>query len=706
MKTEVKAVVAVVQTTSERDRSSEAGHEAYLGLQATIPWIEFRFYDEHSIEQCYRDVQDGALSSLIFASNSLFNPLIYGATEEASRIIQRRSQRGMGIIVLQQFLPQGKSCECLFLPINHQVTFKAIPPLTMETLTVNDRTIHVRDGTAFTGVLGDFTVRAPTLWSIAEPQLASEWSPIAWARTGDGVKTVIQRSRSPRARTIVSSIPLDWLERRDLLANLVARSVMFNGTLYVHPKGQRLAGDAAMRLALGRASQCGRHLASHEIGALEEIDVAGYPYRHFNHLLVHPSWGWSDISNDLRLALRRRLENDGSVTACADGSVTGVPMMVSVGGRPAYLQLADRCALFLASSGEAIFDTPAPPIRALAALAAAVSMACEHNDAVPRAFHLESLRKQFAPYFKRRLRNGSDNVDREAMPTAALASAMRLLGMDAAQSDPLVRWLESGDFLASPAVLRQAKVWLPDMTLPDLPPPATAVDELYDQLGSYLTSTEAEIHLSWLTTRLEDRNGLVSHRAIIAEALTASGRAEAIAAVALSARTLLDDLDHAYRQAHPALELVALLTSALIRLHKQGAFGVDLSAAIPEVGRNAEPDGAEERLYEEVHRDREERLRLDTFHQEQVAALRDERARAESLSRKLISVFTVFLWMGITGAVLVLYVMFGRGLGDAAALAGVGSVLLGASVQVIGKQSAEHGCEPAFLAAIRFWRGG
>jgi len=703
LKIEVKALVAVVQSTSERDRNSEAGQEAFLELQTCMPWVDFKFYDEHTIDQCYRDVRDGLFSSLIFASNSLFNPLIYSASDQAATTIQRQSQRGMGIVILQQFLPAGATIECKFLPTKHQVIFRAIRPLTIDALTISDRTIRVRDGQEFAEVLEDFEVRAPTLWSLAEPHLAGEWAHIASAHTSDGVKTVIQRSRSPRARIIVSAIPLDWLARGDLLANLVARSVMFNGTLYVHPEGADDQYDVALHLARGRAGQGGRHLTSHVIASPDEIKVSGYPYRHFNHLLLNPAWGWSDVSDDLRKGLRRRLENEGSVTACADNSVTGVPMMVTVGGRPDYVQLADRFATWLARSGIPILDMPAPPIRAFGALAAALDDLCEHNDAVPRTLDLESVRSLLTPYFERRLSNGGDNVDRQATPTAAIASAMRLVGVDDERVDPLVRWLERGDYLTSKASQRQAKLWLPDLDLPDPGPPQTEIDLLYCQVESALHSSDPGPALAWLSDLLHNKtgSGWVSHRAIVAEALTARGHNDAMAAVAGAARSLHDDLDRAYNQPHPSLELIAMLTSALARVHRKAGFGIDLTDLVSSGESGTSSLETAETLEEALDRERDERVASERIHSEQMTSLRAETARAQRLSRTLIGAVTLTLWAAIVGVSILIFALARNPVGGVAPIVAGAVVVITTSGIVIGKYSAKVGCEPAFLSFVR-----
>jgi hypothetical protein len=698
---EVKALVAVVQTTTERDRSSEAGPEVYADLEASMPWINFCFYDEHSIDDCYRQVRDGLFSSLVFASNSLFNPLIYAATEKAGLVIQRQSDRGMGIVILQQYLPPGSDPRtCTFLPIKHQVTFRAIPRTDMKSLDVSKHTFRVMDRTSFSGLLGDFVVRAPTLWSLAEPELPGEWSRIAWAKTSAGGPeiTVIQRSRSPRARVIVSAIPLDWLMDTDLLANLVARSVMFTGTLYVHPPGRARDDSVSLRLALGRASREGRHLKYYEIGSPSDIDVAGYPYRHFNHLLLHPDWTWSDISGELRDALKRRLENEGSVTACADQSVVpGVPMLVTVGTRPAYLQLADRFASWLASTNGELVDYPAPPIRALAALAAAINSACEHNDAVPRAFDLGALRKHLEPFFERRLRDGSDNVDDEAMPTAAVASTMILLDMPPERYRPLTEWLERREHTASYASLRQGEVWLEDLSLTGPSSKRRESDTLFDEIIKFRDAAGPST-LEWLTKKLENPKTLVSHRAIIAEAMTATERSDAIAAVALSARTLHDDLNHAYSQPHPALELLAMLSASLIRIHKAAGIGVDLTDLLLDDGEASNDAGS---LEEQLRREREERARLSALHQDQLAAFEETNDRVTGFSKIMVGTTLGMLSLLLVGVVVTVFRVVDPGFVDGFGIVGSCIAFLIGSVLTVGKLATPYDSEPAFVAWFR-----
>ena len=92
------ATVGVIQTSSERDHNSDAGPEAFheLGLDR----VRFEFFDEHSIGDLLRGVAERRFSAISFGSNSLFNPVIHAASQEAAAEIGAASEAGMGIVTL------------------------------------------------------------------------------------------------------------------------------------------------------------------------------------------------------------------------------------------------------------------------------------------------------------------------------------------------------------------------------------------------------------------------------------------------------------------------------------------------------------------------------------------------------------------------------------------------------------------------------
>ena len=584
----VPAVVGVIQTSFERDHNSDAGIEGFERIKPELPWIEFRYYDERSTDEFYRGVAEMEFSAIVYASNSLWNPSIFEGARRAGEAINKAVGKGMGVVVLQQFLPPGSVRECDFLPLVSQVTYRGIDGAQIKSVDVSSRALKADSQERITLAVDQFGDRSATLWSEVHPLYLREWRTITSVNLGNREADVILRSRTPRARVIVSALPLDWLADPALLAHSVTRAVRGRGTLYLHPEGEDTTRDALMQLAFGRAVLNGGHLARKVICDPVDVAVRRVPYRHFGHFLISGAWTWSDLGL-MPGQMKYRLENEGSVTAHARAADSHEdprdhqPLLVTVGGRPSYLQVAERFANWFEVNQEKFRDAQTAPVRALATVADAITSAVEDPDAVPQGISVEQVRNLLAPYIARRCGN-HDNVDGHVLPTAAIASTMELLSYGPEEVAPLRGWIEKGAYASSAASLQQAKLWLPGLNLP-LPTASTEIDTVYQALLQVRSEGHDSNGVEFLCGILKDPDRSLSLRAIVADALTSTRDYFTLAKVADSARTLQGDLERSLSAEHPPLEAVCLITAALIRIH--AASG--LTCGVPTLDHN---DGA------------------------------------------------------------------------------------------------------------------
>ena len=578
------AVVGVIQTSLERDHNTDAGIEGFERLQIILPWIKFRYYDEYSVEDFYRSIGNMEFSAIVYASNSLWNPAIFDSSRAAGATITKASRNGMGIVALQQFLPRDVLRPCDFLPLAHQVTYRGISAQ-IKAVNVDKRALKVDSQESITLTTSQFGDRSPTLWCEVKPLYAREWRPITWVNLGDQDVEVIFRSRTPRGRTIISALPLDWLADPSLLAHVVSRAVRGRGTLYLHPEGDNAVEDAAIQVALGRAVLNGGFLARHMISDPEEAKVKEPPFRHFSHFLISRAWTWPDLGSLLGQDMRARLENGGSITALARGSEDhedpdeGYPLLVAVGGRPSYLEITDRFARWFEVNQQKFRDAQSAPARALASVADAITTAAEDPDAIPQVMATEQVRSLLQSYIAARL---GISITSTAMccPTAAIASTQELLGYDAAEVAPCASWIERGEYCQA-ALHRSDRLCCGCRTkaLP-LPPPSTADDKVYQALLQ-ATRRRARLPMRRASSAmlLVGSASLVSLRAIVAEALTNSDDYLTLAKVASSALTLQRDLELSLMAEHPPLEAVCLITAALIRIHAASGLSCGITAS-------------------------------------------------------------------------------------------------------------------------------
>jgi hypothetical protein len=688
----VPAIVGVIQTSFERDHNSDAGIEGFERIKRDLPWIEFRYYDERSTDEFYHGVAEMEFSAIVYASNSLWNPSIFEGAHRSREAINKAVGRGMGIVVLQQFLPPGSVRDCDFLPLVNQVTYRGIDGAQIKSVEVSSLALKVASQDRITLPVDQFGDRSATLWSEVQPLYFREWRPIASADLGNRSVGVILRSRTPRARVIVSALPLDWLADPALLAYAIARAVRGRGTLYLHPEGEDTTRDALMQLAFGRAVLNGGHLARKAISAPTDIAVREVPYRHFGHFLISGAWTWADLGF-LPGQMKFRLENEGSVTA--HGRAVDIdenlqdhqPLLITVGARPSYLQVAERFASWFEVNQEMFRDAQTAPVRALATVADAITSAVEDSDAVPQDISIERVRNLLTPYIARRCGN-HDSVDGHVLPTAAIASTMELLRYDPEEVAPLRRWIEKGAYASSTASLQQAKLWLPGL---NLSPPAanTEIDAVYQALLRVRSEGHDSDGVDFLCGILKDPAQSLSLRAIVADALTSSRDYLTLAKVADSARTLQGDLERSLSAEHPPLEAVCLITATLIRIH--AASG--LSCGVPTLDRNEDAQrqaASDSALRRELELVRQQTVQADT----RIAAI-------EKFARRAIGTSIIIAIMVAIGvyAFLVATVHLGSDTWTELTLA----CLVGLTVILtyVGIRASRVNCEPRWMVFLR-----
>ncbi|WP_439427702.1 hypothetical protein [Micromonospora sp. LA-10] len=690
----VPALVGVIQTTSERDHNSDSGMEGFDRLRRGTPWIEFRYYDEYTVDRFFRDVSEMRFSAIVFASNSLTHPSIFEASCAAREVIRAASNQGMGIVILHQFLPPGVVRDCTFLPLAHQVSFRGIADSTVQRVTVDRRALRVDSQRPITLNLGQFGDRSPVVWSEVRPLYEREWRSITTMRMGGRQVDAILRSRTPRARTIISMLPLDWLADPGLLAHAVSRAVRGRGTLYLHPAGEDSSMDACIQLAFGRAVLRGGHLSSQAISDPSEVRVNFVPYRHFSHLVISRSWTWSDLGSLLGQETKTRLENEGSITAHArDGGSQSVgeyqPLLVTVGGgRPAYLEIADRFARWFETVQERFRDGQTTLARALATVASTINEAVEDPDAAPQALALDQIRDLLSPYIDMRLR-GMPHVDGHVLPTAAIASTMELLEFPAERVAPLRSWIEGRNYTSSTASLQQAKLWLQGLNVHDRLVPKTEIDRIYQALLAVRADGHDAASMDFLCEVLKDESQSISRRAIIAESLTNSDDPLVRARVADSARTLQNDLESSLVAGHPPLEAICLATAALIRIHATSGLTSGVNVRDESTGTWHDPD-----------RDSELRRKLELTRQQKADA-EAMVAKVQTFARRTVGISVTVAIATVLAAYSLLISSVKLDVATWVQITASGFVALAALVAYIGYRASRVGGEPRWMAALR-----
>ncbi|AXH93547.1 hypothetical protein DVH21_28500 [Micromonospora aurantiaca] len=452
--------------------------------------------------------------------------------------------------------------------------------------------------------------------------------------------------------------------------------------------------DACIQLAFGRAVLRGGHLSSQAISDPSEVRVNAVPYRHFSHLVISRTWTWSDLGSLLGQETKTRLENEGSITAHArDGSAQSVgeyqPLLVTVGGgRPAYLQIADRFARWFETIQERFRDGQTTLARALATVANTIHEVVEDPDAAPQALSLSEIRELLSPYIDMRLR-GMPHVDGHVLPTAAIASTMELLEFPAERIAPLRSWIEGRNYASSTASLQQAKLWLQGLDIHDGLLPKTEIDQIYEALLAVRADGHDTASMDFLCEVLKDESQSISRRAIIAESLTNSDDPLVRARVADSARTLQNDLESSLVAGHPPLEAICLATAALIRIHATSGLTSGVTVRDESNGTWHDPD-----------RDSELRRKLELTRQ-QSADAEAMVAKVQTFARRTVGMLVTVAIATVLAAYALLMFLVKLDAATRVQITVSGFVALTALAAYIGYRASRVGSEPRWMAALR-----
>jgi hypothetical protein len=583
IRVEKPAIVGVVQTPSERDHNSEAGAEAFLKLKNELPWVTYEFFDETSIEEFYRQIRMRRFSAVCFGSNSLYNPTIHAATQEAAEVLVESSDGGMGLILLQQFLPEDSSRVCDFLPSAHHLEYRGLGHKPITRFDFIESKMNL--GQQFFPDASTFGDREPVLWSSITPKHPQSWVPLVSVATDSQSHVILQRTMAARGRTIASALPLDWMADQRLLTYAVRLAVRASGTLFVHSGAPDRRSNLALELMMGRSVIGGGHLSSVALDGPQLLVSRKTPFSDFSHLVISDEWSWPELVGLRRARLRARAENGGSVAAYGSGrSADGQRVLSIAGGVPSYLRLAQQFAKWFEVNKSHFLDAPTTHVRALAEVARAVDECVEDQEEIPRAITIQAVSRLLDPFFKLRL-NGKDNVDGHVLPTASIASAIDLLNRPESELDPLVRWIEAGTYTSSFAARQQAALWLGfprrDFRKGSLRPARLKISSL--QLDSPAVTELERIDKMLLELRqgkldhsnveailelLQDVTQPLNRRAVVADIL-AESELETLEIAGRAVRGLQNELDVAFSLPHAPVEVVCLLTAFLIRVFVQ-----------------------------------------------------------------------------------------------------------------------------------------
>jgi hypothetical protein len=686
------AVVGVIQTSYERDHNSDAGIEGFERLRVALPWINFRYYDEHSVDEFCRCVHGMGFSAIVFASNSLWNPAIFESSVGAAGSIIRAAGNGMGVVVLQQFLPRDFTRSCDFLPLAHQVAYSGVAG-EISSVNVDKRTLKVDSEQRITLDIDQFGDRSPMLWCEIKPLFPHEWRPITSVRVGGRDVDAVFRSRTPRGQMIVSALPLDWLADSSLLAHAVSRAVRGRGTLYLHPVDEDMTEDAAVQVALGRAVLNGGFLARHTISDPALVKSNCPPFRHFSHFMISRAWTWSELGSLAGQDTRTRLENGGSITAHArivkanESPADQHPLLVTVGGRPSYLAIADRFARWFEANREKFRQAQTAPVRALATVVNSILAVAADPDAIPQVMNISQVRSLLDPYITSR-RGNLDNVDGHVLPTAAIAATMELLGYAREEVAPLRAWIERGEYTSSAASLQQAVLWLPGLCLALPTTPGTEIDKIYSAVLQARAEGHGSGSIEFLCDILQDSLQSLSLRAIVAEALTEQRDYLTLAKVASSARTLQGDLDSLLMAEHPPLEAVCLITAALIRIHAASGLTSGVSVLDHDTDRTLDVKNSDLRR------------ELELVHQ-QVDTVELRMAQTQKFARRVVGTTIVAALLAVLGILSLLITTLSLGFQSGLELFLPSFAALTVALTYAGIRASMVNCEPHWMSALR-----
>jgi hypothetical protein len=556
------AIIGVIQSTSENDHHPDAGRKCFDELE--LDWVGYKFFDENNVDDFIRGVTQRRFSGVCFGSNALSDPIIHDAACGAAKCFIDASQAGMGIVLLQQFLPEGSRRACNFLPTFHQLEYQGVASRCIDRIQVKNDVLDRAPVELDASVFGD---REPGLWSTIEAIHPGAWRHRATVQADRQEHVALMHTRASRGRVIASVLPLDWMSDRRLLAYALRLSVRSLGTLYVRSHREQHPRSIALGPPLSRSLATGGHLSSVTVADPRDVLSKEPPFADFSHLVMSEEFGWPELTGLSYERIRGRLENGGSVVAYGSREAAGSPRVLAiVSGRPAYLQIAHQFAVWYTANSKRFTDAPISHVLALALAVSAVNESIEDKEGeIPLALLRQNVDSKLASYYRTRLR-GTDNVDKDVLATVNVAWTMQLLGHPEAEITPLVAWIERGDFVDSFAAMQQAALWRSDLHMPPDREPESDLEEIYDCLLAVKATPSDPSKLDRLLEILKNPETQVGRRAIIAEAL-ARFHGDTLVRAAVASPQLHNELNAALAAQHPPLTVICLLTAFLVRVY-------------------------------------------------------------------------------------------------------------------------------------------
>jgi len=459
------ATVAVVESRMQSVHYPELSTRWTLEGRGA-PWIRFEWFDEGSLDELARGLRSSRFSALLVASGALQLHAIAVAlnSSEFASEIQAQVKRGMGLVVMQTFAAPGRRL-LEFLPPGMNVW--AVPNEAAAAIAPNYSSSFEQKIAA--------TLSALEGHLLPEIPLPSERAVIATLKGEEGDyqqvaarlpsgEPIVIASRGSRGRVYVSTAPLDQMGSHALHAMLV-RAVRANGMLLIRQTPPASAVEEREYLDWLAAKPSSTHLCEVLMvpGSQEALNIGEGTLACFGHIVFASPWSWESMPRISRHDLLLRLENGGSITALVRTS-SGETHWLSLAGATRAIETARRYARWLSTHGEDVVDSPLLVIRAATRVNAALRTAVSDWDDVPPLVRPEFARSLFeAALLGRLCGRKRDNVDGLLVPTAALLSACRDLGVTLDSSTALVNWMRRSLVSASPASVLQAATWVPEL---------------------------------------------------------------------------------------------------------------------------------------------------------------------------------------------------------------------------------------------------
>lgn len=464
--------IAIIQSLSHVAHYRYASGKVFSEAANQVPWIKPIFYTEQSFHDLMLKLKRKEIDGIVFSSGCLQSlPLRQLLSEDdACSVLNEAFNDGVGFALLHQLLPLNLTFEIKFFPKDYGISIAGGQCFELKkgiasdgiSLNINEEKTDLHD------LVLDQNSNFIKVWLTYQFKFASDWKTRIWIEN-DKSKRVLCTHRSA-SHVITSSIALDWYNKKDALASILARVVRERGVLY-HIRNNSVIDSVSFGHLEAKYAENSFFFSSDELQKYSLFFVNEF---------FSPEIPLEKIAFSEKNRIRKQLERGGVISGYIDGMHWGgasdLPALVELSGPLPYTQLATWYSKWILSYRTTVSNWMTFDIRSLSKVCTSIYKTFVDESSIPPGLLFSDVKELVIAATKSRLKNG-ECIDDLIIPTTACCASLLELGCDK-EAAPLIEWIQRAldsckcksttclddDYIGA---LSKVLLWIPQMRTPE-----------------------------------------------------------------------------------------------------------------------------------------------------------------------------------------------------------------------------------------------